>query len=115
MSKLTVGQTVFVKTADYQRRVVVRETTVTRVGRKFFEIADYEFSRSRFSVETMRVCRDIGVNSERCYLTRQEIDDEREYQELQDSLRRMFDHWGSSSTLTLDQLRRVDAIVKEGV
>jgi myo-inositol catabolism protein IolC len=111
MPKLIVGQTVFLSSHDWQKKEIIIETTVTKVGRKYFQIADSGWTQ--FSVETMRAIVSSGASSDQCYLTRQAIEDERECTRLKESLRKVFDVWGSSTNLSLDQLRRIDVIVKE--
>jgi hypothetical protein len=53
------------------------------------------------------------VSQVRCYLSLQDIEDEKEYGRLSDAMRKAFDHWGNSQ-FSLDQLRRIHKIITEG-
>jgi hypothetical protein len=120
MLKLEVGQTVWVRktgNAVYHLRWketapddYIVEAQVVTVGRKWFTI-DKQFSSERFSLETGGNDGHGYASSYYVYLTKQEILNEFEKNKLCLIVGRN-DGW--PRRLTLDQLRRIKAIIEEG-
>lgn len=115
---INVGTPVFLKpvndAARYGRKEVL-EKTVLKKGRKYFYVGNTGETESRrmikFSLESMIQVTDYSADWE-LYLSTQEILDKEEKQKLMFDIRSAFDRW-SSVDLTLDQLRRVHAIISE--
>ena len=112
MSKLEVGQKVFIKpmgnAARYSKEI--KEGVVTKVARKYFWLDG--FYKERFFIDSM-VNDGHGYSSDYAvYLSAQEIEDEREAESLRKEIVKLFE-WSSSARLTIDQMRRIIAITKE--
>lgn len=111
-SELSVGQTVYIKPVWNSARngKDIIETKISKIGTKYIETEKFG-DRHKFNISN-------GIEkSKRCgfgydytlHLTKQEIEDEKERQEL---LRDIYRDWYHLN-LTLDQLRRIKAIVEE--
>jgi len=116
--KPQIGQRVFLKpVGDAARRgnTVIKEYIVSKVGRKYFEAWDgsWKYSAIKFHIEGLRQVTDYSVDYE-LYFDMQEIIDERECEVLIDDLRKVIGNYGPPK-LSLDQLRRINAIIKEGL
>jgi hypothetical protein len=111
-----VGQTLYslnVGNAARYREHVLAAVVVTKVGRKYFtaqpdgksyEARDYRLGSWRQKTE-------YSADSE-LYTDPKEWEDEKEALEISKRIRREFDHF-SKPTQTLDQLRRIAAILDE--
>lgn len=88
----------------------IKEGVVEKIGNKYFYLKGW--SREKFSIEDMmnvtEYCKDWKV-----YINKQKIYDKVEYSELLSNIKSKFDLW-SNTKFTLDQLRRINAILKEG-
>lgn len=109
---MKIGQEIFIETTGNAARDVgsrIIETTISKVGRKYFEVE--KIQRVRFFIDTMR--QDTNYSqSYIAYNTRLEIEEKNELCKLKEKLRKCFDGWGNKK-LTLDQYRRVSNIVDE--
>ena len=120
MRKPQVGDTVYLKPINNQGRRSngILERQVTRVGRKYFYVADLSEEKRSFrseikiNIETMEEDQDYRLGEWKAYYSLQDIEDERECAEIGQQLSRIF--IGSRHGLTLDQLRRIKAITEEG-
>lgn len=87
----------------------IEEYTISKIGNKYFEIA--ENSRYRYDKNTLWY---VNTNSSqfnhKLYLTKQEILDKNELNDLHDKLKRHFSIY-SQKTNTLEQLRQVVKIL----
>ena len=111
-TKIKVGQKVYLRSSGLSwNKFGIAEATVTKVGKKYFE-TDHN-GRDRVVIETLDQDGRGYSSQYKVYLTRQEIEDEDETNKLRGILRKVFDY--PQSEITLDQLRRVHAIVKETV
>ena len=88
----------------------IKEETIEKVGNKYFYLKGWV--REKFSIETMQdvsnYCEDWKV-----YTDKQQILDEVEYGELYSCIKSKFARWGKNDIFTLDQLRRINVIIKE--
>ncbi|MGF2740747.1 MULTISPECIES: hypothetical protein [unclassified Bacillus (in: firmicutes)] len=115
---INVGTPVFLKpvndAARYGRKEVL-EKTVLKKGKKYFYIGNMGETETRrmlkFSLEDMTQVTEYSADWE-LYLSKQEIIDEEEKEKLIFEIRSVFNRW-SSVDLTLDQLRRIHAIISE--
>lgn len=116
-SKLTKGQTAYVKIMGNASRYIksdnpedyIEEVIVTSVGSKFITV-ERGYNTIKFDMEGNQVtqyCRDY-----RLYVSKQDIIDEIELDKLSSKIRRKFEGYGRCD-FTLDQLRRIDAIINE--
>jgi len=109
--KLQVGQTVYVECFErsYMAKGEVKETKVTKVGKKYFEVECAKYSKfyldRMFNVSDYSPCMYV-------YLSMQEIEDKKEKQELKELI------WGKSgcggsptNKLSLAQLREIKKII----
>lgn len=111
MNKPAIGQTVYVKliNGSARRSGEITEAVVTKVGRRHFETDQPHYGK--FFVDNLY--QDSGRQTAyyRCYLSRQDIEDEREMVELYKNIKQWFDCY---SPTTLEQLRRIRDIIQEG-
>lgn len=114
--KPTVGQTLYslnVRNAARNRLQTLTPVKVTSVGRKYFKVAPVGYT-----YETEYQLHDWSENTEYCkdselYASEQEWEDEKECKAHKDTLREVFSWSGARPAFTLDQLRRIMAIVNE--
>lgn len=114
--KPVVGQKVFLKPVGNNARYdnkEIKEYIVKKVGRKYFEVWDgsWEYSAIRFHLEDLSQATIYSADW-KLYFSMQDILNADERSNLIAHLRKTFDQW-SRLSLTLDQLRRIDAITKE--
>ncbi|CAI6273794.1 hypothetical protein NRS6186_11415 [Bacillus subtilis] len=115
---IKVGSTVYLKpiynAARYGRKDIL-EKIVLKKGRKYFYVGNTGETETRrmfkFSLEDMREVAEYSSDWE-LYLSKQEIIDEEEKEKLIFEMRSVFNRW-STADLTLDQLRRIHAIISE--
>ena len=103
-----VGQIVYLGNKFYK---AIREVKVSKVGKKFFEVEG--INQTRFFIDKMHDDYEYGSPSWRVYTSLQEIEDEKDRQRLTNYLREQFGPYGSFK-LNLDQMRRIEVIIKEG-
>ncbi len=93
----------------------ILEKVVLKKGRKYFYVGntgETEIRRMfKFSLEDMTEVTEYSPDWE-LYLSKQDIIDKEEKKKLILNIRSVFDRW-SSVDLTLDQLRRIHAIISE--
>jgi hypothetical protein len=117
---LEVGQIIYLKpicnAARYSNEI--EEVKITKLGNKYFEVCSVGTEYNKFAID--RFLKDTlqqdgkGYSPDWIgYLTKQEIEDERVYNNLGDLIRKTFDHWHTHK-LSLDQLRRIRDIIEEG-
>jgi len=106
--KVVVGQTVYVTKGRS-----LEKATVVKVGRKYFEvqIESYSYLKIKFYIEDGVEANSYSRNSWRAYLSLQEIEDGAERARISLYLSETFSTY--LRPLTLDQLRRIKAIVEE--
>lgn len=111
--KLTIGQEVFVAAIDQRtmRYGGLYKATISKVGRDYFYIEE-RFRTLKFSTETLKE-QTSGNYPHKVYLTEQELLDENEKRMLKERLDSFFGFSGSSHSLSLDQLKRIQEIVDE--
>jgi hypothetical protein len=122
MEKLKVGQKVYLllsgnkarylKDAPIEKRI--EEHVVKKVGRKYFETWEEgrNFSTVKFYIDSRRQVTDY-TEDYALYETKEEIYEMVERNRLQAQVRKTFRDW-TDTGLTLDQLKRIDAIIQEG-
>ena len=109
--KIQVGQKVYLKPIGNKVRISqnIRESEIEKIGKKYFYLKG--FNREKFSMEDMMNVSNY-VSDWKVYLSIQEIEYEKEYNQLFENIRKTFDHW-SGVNFTLDQLRRIKEIIDE--
>lgn len=108
-SKIKVGDTIWIQPKRYPRGVAEPiQCTVSKVGRKYFEVEDFRFQR--FQMSDGKQCTEMNYPSQ-AYHTLQEILDEKEIQVLTDKIRVHFTGFYGSKKFTLEQLRAIDNII----
>lgn len=106
-----IGQTVYIEPVCYTTRygTDIIETKISKIERKYIETEEFG-DRHKFNIsDGTDENRGYGGYGYLLYLTRQEMDDKNERQELLRNLQRDWYHLN----LTLDQLRRIKAIIEE--
>jgi len=111
VSKLEKGMKLYGKPVNNRARwnKEISEFTVSKVGRKYFWLE--EMPRTKFEIENLSEVTEYAPDWE-LYFTKQEILDEQEFNDLVMNIRLKFDRSGRVD-LTLDQLRRINAIIEE--
>lgn len=102
------GQTVYILSKDH-----VTERKVNSVGRKYVKIEsnwDERFSETDESNNFLVSSNTWGAQ-DRLFASREDIDDYKEQEELKRKLLRDVHSW--TQKLSLDQLRRIQAIIDE--
>lgn len=114
MQRPVVGQKVWLAGVVRHVHKGLKEQVVVKVGRKYFEVGDHmNDSRTiKFHLDTLRQVIDSSPWYA-LYFNEQDYHDEQERYRLQSEIRRAFDHFRSLD-FTLDQLRRIHAIIREG-
>jgi len=108
---MKVGQNIFIKTQGNAARYggsEIIETTVTKLGRKYFEVD--ALPRTKFEIETMRET-DYSTDYI-AYESKVVIEEELEKIALETEIRKAFDRYGKTP-YTVDQLRRINAVLRE--
>ena len=109
-----LGQTVYLVPGMYRNRdpkVLFVEGEVVKVGRKYIEVIvpPYIHNRYQFYIDGLAQKTDYTADY-RLYLTTQEIFDEQERNKILQRLRYAFDFGGTALSLTLGQLKQIDAV-----
>jgi hypothetical protein len=117
--KIKVGQELYIVPMGNLVRAYgkdVRKGVVTKIGRKYLYVKIEGVYRgedgTRFSKETLRSESNYG-SPWIAFCSMQEIKDEEETSRLHDEFRQFFGWSGKSRELTLEQLRRIKAIIGE--
>lgn len=103
---LTLGKTLWVVKAHSSEP---QEAIITKIGSKYFEI-DVD-SRAKYCLNSWQQENNSSYKGQ-VYETLQEILDEREYSKLKNVITRQFQSF-HSFPFTLDQVRRIVAIIQE--
>jgi hypothetical protein len=110
-NKLTVGQKLWLSLYRNNRREELKEVTVETVGKKYFTLEELPWDK--FTVEDLYlVYNGKGSKYDRCYLSKQDYENQEEVDSINRFLIKYFDY-GHKNNLTLDQLRRIKAITEE--
>lgn len=109
-----VGQPVWLTGLQRHMSRELIKHVVVKVGRKYFEVGlDMNDPRPvKFHLDTFREATKYSPLYA-IYLNEQDYYDEQERNKLIGKIRNAFNHWGSMD-YTLDQLRRIHAIIQEG-
>lgn len=91
------------------------ESEIIKVGRKYFEIDVEKYNKPKFYIEDLKQVTEYCVDYI-VYLEKQIILDQREFSNIVSNIKKVFGNYRYSEPkkLTLDQLRRIDKILKEG-
>lgn len=104
------GDTVWLVERDWRGRDREgRPATIASIGRRWITLADY--NGGKFDVDTLRLHDSFYAQ---IYATKEEHDLEVEHGALMDKCRGVFAYNTRRGELSLDQLRRIAAILKEG-
>jgi tRNA U34 5-carboxymethylaminomethyl modifying enzyme MnmG/GidA len=118
--ELTVGQRVYLLRVGNNARYykgepiekLIEEVEIAKVGRKYIEIKfDERFSTVKFNKEDLRQVTEYSADW-KLYLSKQDIFNEKESEDLSWKIRQFFDY-GASSKLTLEQLRKINDIIED--
>jgi len=105
--KLVVGQKVFLKKTYRHNEPNIRETTVTKVGKKYFEI---EGSWDKFHLSGGLIKSEY-TPQEKVYESMEAIKEEDERSSLVTYLSRNINSW-ELSKLSLEKLKNIKAIIE---
>lgn len=106
-NKIEVGQKVFIYESSHRGPGGITETTVAKVGNKYFEV---EGRRGQFYVDSMKLKTEFA-NTARIYLDIQEYNDEREVLELSSFIRTRLNGYGAIK-LPLQKLRDIKRLLE---
>ncbi len=117
MNKPQIGQKVYLKPINDTARggnKEIKERKILRIGRKYLEVwnGEYLHSAKKFHLDTLKEASDYSPDYQ-LYFSRQDIVNEEEAEELVKVIRNILGNWGKPE-LSLDQLRRIHEIIKEG-
>lgn len=114
MRKPKVGETLYmlnINNAARHKAQVLVPVQVSKVGNKYFSV-DGIYKVKEFTISNWRE-KTNGSANYRLFETEQEWFDERDYDALIRSMRHEFSGYGKCA-LSLDQLRRIQAVIMEG-
>lgn len=114
MRKPKVGETLYmlnINNAAHHKAQVLVPVKVVNVGRKYFGVT-YGKCCDEFIIDNWHQNTRCSPNY-RLFEKEQEWLDERDHDALTKSIREAFSHYGKS-TLSLDQLRRIQSVIMEG-
>lgn len=111
--QLKIEQRVYVKhfSKRYTKKqdIIIKETTVKKIGRKYFYLKEYH--HDKFSIETMFNVTDCTPYY-KVYLSMEEIEIEKETNEIADYIVKKF-KWSSNwISLGLKKLREIKNIIE---
>ena len=110
---MEVGQKVYLK-SHRLRNIIVKEYFIKTIGRKYITVWDgkADWTEEQFHKDTLRQKTHYAPDLY-LYFSMQDINDEEETNDLN---RKIGDKFNSinRSGLSLDQLRRINAIIEEG-
>jgi hypothetical protein len=86
---------------------------ISKVGNKYFYFDDCRFRNTRFFVDNLQEDGRGYSSNFKVYLQKQDILDEDELRSLREKAYNFFGRTGGDRNLTLDQMRRIDEILKE--
>lgn len=118
IDKPKVGQRVFVRYGDSGNP---EETAVTKVGVKYFEVEAQAWRPLAFKMETAYpgYWTEKKYGARICYRDEPSLEEklkadalERELRQIEDRVKAMFRYYGRCP-FTLDQMQRIEAIIKE--
>jgi hypothetical protein len=101
MNKLKSGQKLY---QDKDGEII--EVEINKVGRKYFTLKNY-YSRRKFYIESLRKVTQYGNEGSHFYLSKQEIIDEKEWNECSSILRNFFDRYVSPKKISLDKMKKI--------
>lgn len=112
---MQVGDKVYLKAvgnlARHRKEVFIKEAEISKVGRKYFEVGEGH-KPLKFHIEDSKQETGGYIADWELYFSEQEILDEEEFKKLSWEIKSKFDTYGKVQ-LTLDQLRRIKAIITE--
>lgn len=104
--KIEVNQTMYLIEYDYRgSKKETQAVKVSKVGRKYFELEGKPYNR--YDIKTLREVKD-HVYKNQCYLSIQEIEDDRELNRLTNEISQFFRY---RTKLTIEQLREISKII----
>lgn len=110
MRKPVVGETLYlVWMGDRRYRRDNREVTVTKVGRKYFEVSG---ESCQFFISTWMENYQYGGADWKVWENKESYEEYKELESLNYTFKSFFDGWGKPK-ITLDQARRIKAILDE--
>ena len=110
MTDIKVGLDVWVVPSSlYKHKTEPYKDTVSKVGKKYFQLIGN--TRAKYSLETMREVADTNYLS-KVYLTLNEIEEQKEHQQLSMFLSRKFQTYGRLP-FSLNQLREIKKIIEQ--
>ena len=103
-----VGMNLYRSVTSRYYPIEIREYTVSKIGRVYFEVN--ELPRDRFEISTLRrYDKNFSQNCFQLYRTKEEILDRIEKQTLQAKVRKFF---YDNSPISLNQLREINNIIE---
>ncbi len=114
MKELKVGQKIWIryKGFDKWRKSDPSEVVITKIGRKYFEVATEDgYRKGKYEIETM--LESVYSNyRNKAYLSLKEINDEDEKTKLSNKIKNKFNSYGELP-FSLDQLKKIDEIITQ--
>ena len=115
--EMKVGQKVYLEPSSVKINrgaPPIVEGTIIRIGRKYYTVrTEHDIhSEYKFDIESLEQRSEYSPDY-LFYFDKQELLDEKEIDLLRRKLSRFFEWSGQHKNLTLDQLRRINAILEE--
>lgn len=107
---LVVGMKLYAEKIFRNAPPEIVEYTISKIGRKYFEVDGHNWYQ--FQIDTLYyVDKNYSQNNKQLYRSRKEIEEKNEWATLHSNIRNFFSY--SSTKLTLEQLRKIEDIIKE--
>jgi len=115
MAKLKVGQKVWMRYNgfDSRRSIEIKEGLVTKVGRRYFEVNNNDYTGGRFEIDTMIESGETNYR-DKAYLSKDEIENEIEFGKLSSEITAVFKTY-SKLPLSIEQLRAIKEIISQPI
>lgn len=106
---MEVGQKIYLKPIGNRARYNegIKEVRIGKVGRKYFELEGSHYGR--FFIDTMTQDGGQYMSEYTCYLSLQDIEDEKEALRLFTEIKKVFS--GFNTDLPLSKLKEIDRII----
>jgi len=108
-TELKEGQKLWLVQSNRRSNEGPKEVTVSKVGRKYFELQEYPYM-GKFFIDTLAQAVDSHYGGQ-CYLELQMYLDEVDHTNLRSEIAKFFRNQYGRINLTLEQLRQINEII----
>lgn len=111
--ELKIGKKVFIPVYDRNSEPRIRESTITKIGRKYFYLDNDEKNNPVFIGDNTYHCKDYCQFDFTVYESEKEITDMWESKILGEKISKFFSWSGNYKKITLDQLKEIEKIIEQ--